>query len=236
VGVGIFLGVHVAVPWLVARGVPLLFAVTAALYLPLAAGFAAALAAYRRTAGSWAWPAFRDRFRLRWPSHREWAIFVGGAILVLALETLLEPVSVWLATTLPLPRPPVLPPLLDPLTPVDLPPSAFVGTPLRGTAWIVPFWTAALVVNIGGEELLWRGYVLPRQEAVFGRWAWLVNGLLWAVLVHAFMWWTLVGLLPTSLVTPYLAQRYETTWAGVVVHGLGNAIWVVVLAAGVVGA
>ena len=36
-----------------------------------------------------------------------------------------------------------------------------------------------IVLNIGGEELWWRGIILPRQELAFGKWAWLVNGLLW---------------------------------------------------------
>lgn len=235
VGLGIALGMYVAVPWLVARGVPLLFAVTGALYGPIAATVAVALLAYRRDVGSWEWSAFRDRFRLRWPDRREWTIFVSAAVLVLVLEALLEPIGVWLATSITLPLPTLLPPLLDPLTPIAVPPSAFLGTPLRGAFWVLPFWTVALFVNIVGEELLWRGYVLPRQQSVFGRWAWLINGLLWAYVVHAFMWWNAVGLLPTSLLVPYLSQRYETTWAGIAVHGIGNAIWLVVLLAGVLG-
>ncbi|WP_416840436.1 CPBP family intramembrane glutamic endopeptidase [Haloferax sp. DFSO52] len=233
-GLLIFVGIYVATPWLVARRVPLLFAITGSLFLPIVVVFAAALVVYQRGGGDWRWPAFRDRFRLQWPTRREWLLFLTAGLLVLAVEALLEPVSVWVATIVPLPLPAVLPPLLDPLTPVDVPPSAFMGMPLAGNLWIVPFWILAFVVNIAGEELLWRGYLLPRQEAVFGRWAWLLNGILWAYVVHAFMWWNFVTLLPTSLVTPYLAQRYETTWAGITVHGLGNAIWVVVLAASVI--
>ena len=235
VGLGILLGTYVGVPWLVARGVPLLFAFTGALYLPIVAVFAASLVAYRRNGGAWEWPAFRDRFRLRWPAPREWAVFLAVAVGVLVAEALFEPVGPWLATTVPLPLPAPLPPLVDPLTPIAVPPTTFMETPLSGNAWIVLFWAVALVANILGEELLWRGYVLPRQEAALGRLAWLVNGLLWAFVVHAFMWWNVVSLLPTSLLTPYLAQRFETTWAGIVVHGLGNAVWLVALVAGVLG-
>jgi Type II CAAX prenyl endopeptidase Rce1-like len=35
------------------------------------------------------------------------------------------------------------------------------------------------LLNILGEEFLWRGVVLPRQEVAFGRRAWVVNGILW---------------------------------------------------------
>lgn len=53
VGLGILLGTYVAVPWLVDRGVPLLFAFTGAPYLPVALVFAVVLAIYRREGGTW---------------------------------------------------------------------------------------------------------------------------------------------------------------------------------------
>jgi membrane protease YdiL (CAAX protease family) len=235
VGVAIALGVHLAVPWLVARGVPLLFAFSGALFGPILAAVLVALAAYRRASGRWDRAAFVARFRLARPSRREWVVFVAAAVGVLLLEGLLEPVAGWFVATVSLPLPPVLPALFDPRVSLAVPPTEFMGVTLAGNWWVVAVWTVAFVVNIGGEELLWRGYLLPRQEAVFGRWAWLVNGLLWVVAVHAFMWWNLVGLLPTGLVTPYLVQRYESTWAGIVVHGLGNALWFVLLVLGVAG-
>jgi membrane protease YdiL (CAAX protease family) len=235
VGVAIALGVHLAVPWLVARGVPLLFAFSGALFGPILAAVLLALGAYRRTSGRWDRTAFVARFRLSRPSRREWAVFVAAAVGVLLLEGLLEPVAGWFVATVSLPLPPVLPALFDPRVSLAVPPTEFMGVTLAGNWWVVAVWTGAFVVNIGGEELLWRGYLLPRQEAVFGRWAWLVNGLLWVVAVHAFMWWNLVGLLPTGLVTPYLVQQYESTWAGIVVHGLGNALWLALLVVGVAG-
>jgi membrane protease YdiL (CAAX protease family) len=235
VGVAIAFGVHFAVPWLVARGVPLLFAFSGALFGPILAAVLVALGAYRRTSGRWDWTAFVARFRLARPSRREWAVFVAAAVGVLLLEGLLEPVAGWFVATVSLPVPPVLPALFDPRVSLAVPPTEFMGVTLVGAWWVVAVWTGAFVVNIGGEELLWRGYLLPRQEAVFGRWAWLLNGLLWVVAVHAFMWWNLVELLPTGLVTPYLVQRYESTWAGIVVHGLGNALWLALLVVGVAG-
>ena len=235
VGSAILLGLYFAVPWLVAQGVPLLFAFSGALFGPILAGLLVALGAYRRATGRFDRAAFVARFRLARPSRREWVVYVAAAVGVLLIEGLLEPVAGWFVATLPLPVPPVLPALFDPRVSLAVPPTEFMGVTLAGAWWVVAVWAVAFVINIGGEELLWRGYLLPRQEAVFGRWAWLLNGLLWVVAVHAFMWWNVVGLLPTGLVTPYLVQRYESTWAGIVVHGLGNALWLGLLVVGVAG-
>jgi membrane protease YdiL (CAAX protease family) len=241
VGVAIALGVFLAVPPLVTAGVPLLFAFTGALFGPILVAAVVAVVRTRRGVPNGSWAAVAVRLRLPlpghpdWPARRAWAVFVAAAVGVLLVEGLLEPVAGVLVAAVPLPIPAVLPALFDPRVALAVPPTEFMGIPLAGAWWVVAVWTVAFVVNIGGEELLWRGYVLPRQEAAFGRWAWLVNGLLWVVAVHAFMWWNLFGLLPTGLVTPYLVQRYGTTWAGVVVHGLGNALWLVLLVVGVVG-
>ena len=44
-----------------------------------------------------------------------------------------------------------------------------MGIPLGGAWWVLFYYaTVILLFNIGGEELWWRGYVLPRQELAFG--------------------------------------------------------------------
>jgi membrane protease YdiL (CAAX protease family) len=58
-----------------------------------------------------------------------------------------------------------------------------VGHSLLAGAWV---WFAVLVVRfvfntVLGEELLFRGYLLPRMNGVFGRRDWLANGVLFAV-------------------------------------------------------
>ena len=56
----------------------------------------------------------------------------------------------------------------------------FMGVPLSPSAWwLIPFWVVVWVgIAVIGEEVVWRGYPLPKQEEAFGRWAWLINGLL----------------------------------------------------------
>lgn len=91
-----------------------------------------------------------------------------------------------------------------------------------------------LIFNHVGEELWWRGYVLPRQEAAFGRWAWLIHGLMWN-LFHVFKWWELVSLLPVTLIISYAAYRFKNNWPGFIAHYLANAFGIFLVLMGVLG-
>jgi len=120
--------------------------------------------------------------RLTPMTRRDWLWAVGGLVIAGMLEGLLEPTGEWLASMSPLfEPPPALPTLFDPFQPLMLPPTEFMGEPLRGQWWVAFVYGVSLIINIGGEEIAWRGYLLPKQEVVFGRWAWLLNALLWVL-------------------------------------------------------
>jgi membrane protease YdiL (CAAX protease family) len=106
----------------------------------------------------------------------------------------------------------------------DLHPSFMAFEPLGpGRYWILGAWLPFFVLNIVGEEFVWRGVVLPRQEVAFGGRAWLVNGILWLLFHAAFPWQVLLTLVPITLILPYVVQRRRSTWAGIVIHaGLGG--------------
>jgi membrane protease YdiL (CAAX protease family) len=105
-------------------------------------------------------------------------------------------------------------------------PSDFMGFPMRGNWWILGYYLIVLLVfNIGGEELWWRGYILPRQELSFGNAAWIVNGVLWAcfhIFIHSTLF-DLVRMMPTCLALAYVVQRTRNTWTGIIGHTIGNS-------------
>ena len=75
--------------------------------------------------------------------------------------------------------PDFFPPVLDPrirLSTAVL--TDFVGAPLRGNWSAFILYAIVLSFNIFGEELWWRGYILPRQELSHGRFTWVVHGLM----------------------------------------------------------
>lgn len=90
-------------------------------------------------------------------------------------------------------------------------------------------------LNVVGEELLWRGMLLPRQELHHGRRTWWIHGLQW----NAFHWfkpWELLMLLPGNLALAWVCQRHQSTTPGLLVHAAFNGIGVVLMAAAVLGA
>ena len=88
-------------------------------------------------------------------------------------------------------------------------------------AW---FWFGVVVVMqifnvVLGEELLFRGVLLPRMKRVFGRGDWVANGVLFAG-YHVHMPWLMPGtLLFDTLAIAYPSRRYQSTWIGIAVHG-----------------
>jgi membrane protease YdiL (CAAX protease family) len=106
---------------------------------------------------------------------------------------------------------------------VNLQPSFLRLEPLAPDRyWILAVWLPFFLINIMGEEFLWHGVMLPRQEAAFGRWAWLANGLGWLGFHVAFGPSVLFVLWPTTLIIPYIVQRQGNTWIGVLIHSALN--------------
>jgi membrane protease YdiL (CAAX protease family) len=69
-----------------------------------------------------------------------------------------------------------------------------------------------------GEELLFRGILLPRMKAAFGRRDWVANAILFT-LYHVHMPWLMPGtLVVDSFAYVYPSKRYQSAWIGIAVH------------------
>ncbi len=223
-------------PLLVDAGVPLVLSFTLSLYGVLFGLLGATYVCYRRSGRPMERRAVVERLRLRPLRRSEWAWVAGAVVVAFVGDAALEPAMRWMAESLPLPVPESLPSLFDPFEEIALPPTDYLGVTLEGNWWVLAVYAVSLFGNIIGEELWWRGWVLPMQERALGEHAWIVNGLMWIVIFHAFMWWAYPTLLVTGLLTPFVAHRFRSTWAAVAVHGTGNALFLLLLLAGVLGA
>jgi membrane protease YdiL (CAAX protease family) len=115
-------------------------------------------------------------------------------------------------------------------------PVDFMGLPLTNAWWLLIYYGVWLIVfNVLGEELWWRGYVLPRQQQAFGRATWIIHGICWS-LFHLFIQptlWDTTRMATTGVALAYVAQRTRSTWPGIVGHGLANTPLLISIAGGV---
>jgi membrane protease YdiL (CAAX protease family) len=100
--------------------------------------------------------------------------------------------------------------------------------------WLFLAWLPYFFFNIVGEELLWRGYLLPRQVNILGHYAWILNGFLWAIFHVGIGWRIAILLLPIEFIVPYVVQKRKNTWLGILIHGLYNGSGFILVAMGVI--
>jgi CAAX protease family protein len=95
---------------------------------------------------------------------------------------------------------------------------------------------AVLVVfnTVLGEELLFRGLLLPRMKNAFGRWDWAGNGALSAV-YHLHQPWTIPASLLDIFALAYPSRRYQSAWMGIIVHSVQSVIVIIVVLTLVLG-
>jgi membrane protease YdiL (CAAX protease family) len=188
--------------------------------LPLSLMLPASLIAYRLEGNPPNWHVFKQRFNLKPLRGRDWA-WVTGLVLFGLATSALGFVSRWLASLSWFSPPAFIPPVVDPR--ITTLPSEIMGVSLQGNWLVLIIYALALVLNILGEELYMRGYILPRQILSHGRWAWLVHGILWT-LFHFFQRWTYIQLLPITLSLSYVTYRTRNTSIAIAAHYVGNGI------------
>ena len=105
----------------------------------------------------------------------------------------------------------------------------FLGTPaghafLHGAwGWLAVIGVLLVFNTVLGEELLFRGLLLPRMNRVFGRFDWLANGVLFA-LYHVHVPWTIPVVLFDSIFLAYPAKRYGSASISILAHSAQSVV------------
>ncbi len=173
----IYAGVYHFIPVLENRGLTFLSSYLICFYPTFAGMLLLALILYWREGNSLSWGVFKSRYRLYAVKGRTWIWVAGLFTFGIAASFGLSFTGKWLAS-FPLFTPPnFLPSEINPLSAAI--PGTFMGTSVHGQWGYAVAYFLGWLCNILGEELLWRGFMLPRQEVSYGRWAWLVHGVLW---------------------------------------------------------
>jgi uncharacterized protein len=93
-------------------------------------------------------------------------------------------------------------------------------------------WFALLVAmfafnTVLGEELLFRGFLLPRMNGAFGRRDWLANGVLFAA-YHVHVPWVIPATaLVDTFAVAYPSKRYRSALVGIAAHSAQSVLFAV---------
>ncbi len=83
-------------------------------------------------------------------------------------------------------------------------------------------------VSFLGEDLLFRGLLLPRMRGVFGRGDFVANGVLFAF-YHLHQPWSIVPSMVDGVFLYALpSRRFRSAWMGIAVHSAQTVFFVVV--------
>jgi membrane protease YdiL (CAAX protease family) len=80
-----------------------------------------------------------------------------------------------------------------------------------------------------GEELLFRGLLLPRMQGVFGKSDWVANGALFA-LYHLHVPWAILNSFVEGIfLEAYPSRRFQSAWMGIIAHSVQSLFVIIVV-------
>lgn len=101
---------------------------------------------------------------------------------------------------------------------------------LAGAWWLYGlFLLLALFNTVLGEELLFRGVLLPRMAGAFGRWDWVANGVLFGVYHVHQPWGMASSILDGTLLFALPSRRFRSAWMGIAVHSAQSVYFALAL-------
>ena len=170
--------------------------------------------------------ALRDRIRLKWPKGwKAWGLAGVVFILGMSLGMMLGPVNRSLASVQGFVPPEWWPAASNPNTPVNSAADVFPDVSLEGNfQFVIFYFIVGLVFNIFGEEIYYRGYLLPRMRGVFGKWDWVANGVLFT-LKHIYQRWLYPGILVGGLSFAFAFGPLGSLPLAMLFHWVGNFLF-----------
>jgi membrane protease YdiL (CAAX protease family) len=230
-GIIFFFAFYVVMPTLTKRGVKSFFAYSISLGIPAFGMFVAAIIAYVQEGNPLDWNSVLVRFNYHAMSGKEWLWTLGALIIIFVGFGFGSQFSKRLIAKGVLKLPKSLPAWIDP-TKTSLKTLEQSAGGLQGN-WSAFFvFLLVFIFNVLGEELLWRGIVLPRQMIAMGTIAWLAHAVLWA-LFHFFKWWELIGLLFVALPLTFIAYYLDNNTPALILHAMLNVSTLIVILQGV---
>jgi len=116
---------------------------------------------------------------------------------------------------------------------------SYLGSP-EAQAKMVGAWgffglliVSALFNTVLGEELLFRGVLLPRMAGAFGKWDWVANGVLFGLYHLHQPWMIFSAALEGVFIFAFSTKRFGSAWFGIIAHS-GQSVYFAFLVLGLV--
>jgi len=203
------IGMHAAMSWFITGFL---------IFIPL---FFAAVVFAKRERNAESLKALLKRLRLKNLTPKDWAWAIGGLVATFVCTVLVFGTSSMLSNKFGMPA-------------LKTTPGFMKFEPFKADErWMLLVWLSMFFFNIVGEEIYWRGYILPRQELANGKYAWFINSFLWGVFHISFGWDLLILSIPALMILPYAVYKTKNTAVGIFIHGIFNGPIFVLISLGI---
>ena len=165
------------------------------------------------------WAAISERIWLKKPSNprtgrRSYLLFlwlIPAFLFYAAIE--MTPMEEWIGRLILIPFP-----FLDSLPVLEL--EEIVQPQFIGAWWLMGVAVVACIFNyLLGEELLFRGILLPKMRGVFGRWDWVANSVLFAI-YHLHRPTQMLAFIIGGFAYSLPSRYFRSIWFAIILHGL----------------
>jgi membrane protease YdiL (CAAX protease family) len=165
------------------------------------------------------WHFLKARLLLKWSGWKAWGLFVLLFILAFTATFPLMNLSPKIASLLP---PPVwFPASQNPLKEVNSISDAYPGIVFEHNYVFLLLVVFTALMNIFGEDIYYRGVLIPKLNGLFGRLSWVAGGLIFMV-KHLYVWWRCLEVFPLAFAGAFFAGPLGSLWFTMLAHFLGN--------------
>ena len=154
--------------------------------------FFLALYIFRKEGYSLRLRALKERINWRWPrGWKAWGIILILFVVGFGITTILQQLTTPAIAKV-LPPPDWWPAGQHPFKEVNSLADAMPGVVIKGNYLLLLLVVFSGTMNIVGEDLYYRGALIPKLHGLFGKWSWLAGGIIFA-LKHIYAWWLVLG-------------------------------------------
>lgn len=115
--------------------------------------------------------------------------------------------------------------------------SSLASENYKGAWWLLVPYLVTMVFNYFlGEELMYRGVLLPKMKGVFGKWDWFANGILFGFYHLHKPQVILSTAVLFGFIFAFPSRKFQSSWMAFIIHGLEGLMGLMIILGLILGA